>query len=585
MAAILFATGLWTRQHAEPLLRASLIQALQERFRARVEMDAFHLAVHSSLLTGSTAVVQIDGLRIWLPEANPEELQEDPAHTVGLQPRWFLQPWITVRHLQFTATLSVLGRRELHLKDVQVTGVRLLVPPKGYRPRLTTMQSASRKRWAISHLPDMRVDQIRCQDVFLEMERDPKTNSDARAAGKPPAGKALPVATRPQAATAPLQFQIASLILHPEGHEEPIRFQLQMRNPRPVGTIEATGELGPWRMPDPGRKFDPGALPLQGSYRFRNADLATLRGIAGRLNSEGSFDGILRRVRVRGQSQTPDFRLTRHGVIPPATVGLPLWTRFSATVDGTNGNTVLNAVEATLGHTHLWARGQILRVQYLRLQPGGSPVSRIGHDVRLAVRVDRGQIADLLHVATANPSPLMTGSVTLTNTLDLPPGMESFRQRLALQGTLDATNVRFTSDRIERDLAQLSLRGQGHPEALKQGTQQTVTSTLSGDFTLAGGVLDLPRLVYQVPGAQIHLHGSYTLVDGALDLSGDAQLQASLSHLIGGWKGALLSPMNRVFAKNGAGTDVPIRLSGTSAAPHLGIDLSRIGKSSPATGP
>ena len=57
-----------------------------------------------------------------------------------------------------------------------------------------------------------------------------------------------------------------------------------------------------------------------------------------------------------GETDTPDFRLTHFGT------PLPLHTQFHARVDGTNGDTWLEPVDATLGHSHFTAQGQIVRV-------------------------------------------------------------------------------------------------------------------------------------------------------------------------------------------------------------------------------
>jgi len=49
----------------------------------------------------------------------------------------------------------------------------------------------------------------------------------------------------------------------------------------------------------------------------------------------------------------PDFRLTHFGN------ALPLKTRFHAKVDGTNGDTWLEPVDATLGRSHFTAEGRL----------------------------------------------------------------------------------------------------------------------------------------------------------------------------------------------------------------------------------
>jgi hypothetical protein len=41
---------------------------------------------------------------------------------------------------------------------------------------------------------------------------------------------------------------------------------------------------------------------------------------------------------------------------------------------------------------------------------------------------------------------------------------------------------------------------------------------------------------------------------------------------VGGWKGKLLTPLDPFFSKNGAGTDIPIKITGTKANPHFGLN-------------
>jgi hypothetical protein len=96
-------------------------------------------------------------------------------------------------------------------------------------------------------------------------------------------------------------------------------------------------------------------------------------------------------------------------------------------------------------------------------------------------------------------------------------------------------------------------------------------------------VITLPDLKYTVPGAVIQVKGTYGVEGGALDFAGTAQLQATVSEVVGGWKGLLLKPADRFFKKNGAGTEVPIRVSGTRQDPKFGVDLKRMKGTSPET--
>ncbi len=106
-----------------------------------------------------------------------------------------------------------------------------------------------------------------------------------------------------------------------------MQFDAQLTNPQPAGMIFTTGTIGPWEVDDPGE------TPLNGNYRFEHADLGVFKGIAGILQSTGKYEGVLRDLTVDGQTDTPDFRLTRFGT------AIPLHTEFHAHVDGTNGDT------------------------------------------------------------------------------------------------------------------------------------------------------------------------------------------------------------------------------------------------------
>jgi hypothetical protein len=43
--------------------------------------------------------------------------------------------------------------------------------------------------------------------------------------------------------------------------------------------------------------------------------------------------------------------------------------------------------------------------------------------------------------------------------------------------------------------------------------------------------------------------------------------------MVTGWKSLLLKPVDPFFAKNGAGTFVPIKVGGTTAHPAIGLDF------------
>ena len=57
------------------------------------------------------------------------------------------------------------------------------------------------------------------------------------------------------------------------------------------------------------------------------------------------------------------------------------------------------------------------------------------------------------------------------------------------------------------------------------------------------------------------------------DFHGKAKLEATLSQMTIGWKSILLKPVDPFFRKEGAGLEVPIRVSGTESEPHVGLDF------------
>ncbi|WP_263351105.1 AsmA-like C-terminal region-containing protein [Acidicapsa acidisoli] len=544
---------------AEPILRARLIDTLEQRFHAKVDLGDLRV----SILDGFW--VEGHELRIWLPAE--AVATEDASAGQTEQAPWRTEPWIVVKELRFHASWHMRPGKPIEISGVHVEGVRVLLPPKQDRPHLGQSQSTPEapatgsagtpqsnavqppsSGTSLIPMPRVIVRKIECQDATLVIERNPEP-------GKPP--------------KVPLEFDFAHMTLIPDEQSGRIAFTVDMTNPKPVGTIRSTGYAGPWT------PSDPGELPVEGDYHFDHADLSTIKGIAGILSSTGHYTGTLRKIEADGQTETPDFRLERVA----KETGVPLTTHFHAIVDGTNGDTWLQPVEATLGHTHFVARGQVVRAT-----GAGRDVlsSGHGHDIRLQVTVDRGRIEDILHISEDAQTVFMTGGLTLETSFHLPPnppsGDVTIWDRLRMDGEFHLSQARFNNDKMQGRIEQLSLRGQGKPHEVKTTDPTSVLSDMHGHFKLADGTLQLPDLEYQVPGAKILAHGAYGLQGGTLSFEGDARMDATLSEMVGGWKGFLLKPADRYLKKNGAGTDVPIHVSGTRKDPEFGVEFNRLGK-------
>jgi hypothetical protein len=67
----------------------------------------------------------------------------------------------------------------------------------------------------------------------------------------------------------------------------------------------------------------------------------------------------------------------------------------------------------------------------------------------------------------------------------------------------------------------------------------------------------------------------YSLDGNEFDFHGKARLQAKISHMATGWKSVLLKPVDPFFSKNGAGTELPVKITGTRSEPHFGLDFGR----------
>ena len=136
-----------------------------------------------------------------------------------------------------------------------------------------------------------------------------------------------------------------------------MRFTAELTNPKPPGLIRTTGSFGPWNMDNPSE------TEVSGHYEFRNADLAVFNGISGILSSVGDYTGALDNIIVDGTTDTPDFKLDS------GASAVHLTTKFHAIVDGTNGNTYLQPVDAHFLNSSVTAKGRLRANRATRARP------------------------------------------------------------------------------------------------------------------------------------------------------------------------------------------------------------------------
>jgi hypothetical protein len=346
---------------------------------------------------------------------------------------------------------------------------------------------------------------------------------------------------------APRVFEIGQLDMKDVGADHPWPFRANLTNPTPPGRIQTEGTFGPWQADEPSQ------TPLAASYRFENADLGVFDGIAGILNSNGSFKGVLERIEVDGTTSMPAFALADVGN------GVPLETRFHSIVDGTNGNTLLQPVEATLGATKIHAAGGVVERE-----------GEDGRTVELDVVIDAGRLEDILRLAVKGPQPPMTGVVNLKTAFLLPPGDRDAIRKLRLDGNFSVDKAKFTKAQVQDKVDAFSTKARG----VKDDTPDPVVSNFRGTFKMRDGVIHFSNVTFTMPGARVSVNGRFVMESEALDFRGIVRLDAKLSQLTTGVRSFFLRTVDGLFRHDDI-TVVPITIGGTADTPKVGLDFGK----------
>lgn len=430
-------------------------------------------------------------------------------------------PFITVDHFEVDGGIFGMLRRRHRFSYVELRGLRITIPPKTEHDRESGAQAASTASGPIliDHL-------VSDQAQLILVPDDPRKQ--------------------------PKVFAIHHLALESVGFNRRIPFRATLTNPIPQGDIETSGTFGPWVADDPG------STPIEGSYTFEHADLSTIHGLSGTLRSDGGFTGELARLDVGGTTSSQNFQVKGAGL------PIPLNTRFHVVVDGTNGNTYLKHVSATLDDTQLEVEGAVVS------SPGVK-----GRTVEIQADIPHGQLEDVLRVAVDSPHPVMIGGIALETKLVLPPGEADVADRLRLDGQFVLEDAHFTDQAVQRKVVMLSKRSRGKGVDDPGGR---VFTDMRGKFVLRDGTVRFQRLAFDVPGAGIELSGAYAIKSGRLDLSGSMAMQATISKAEGGWKGWLLKPFDPLFRGKHAGALLPIHIRGTRKHPQFGVDWKQMVK-------
>jgi AsmA-like C-terminal region len=481
-------------------LRQLVIDTLADRLDSEVQLDAFSVDTFPTVhITGTNLVIRLKG-------------------------RKGIPPLVTVKDFQLDGGLIGLLSRPRRFRTVSVNGLQVNISP-GFNTD------------AGSNVPDHTNQQI--DDGPAAIVVGSLTAVDA----------ALTLIPK-HAGKEPKVFAVHRLTMNPLGRAKQMTFEATVSNPIPKGLVRMTGTFGPWR------RDDPGGTPLGGRYTFNQVDLGTVKGIGGDLTSAGTFDGQLDRIGVRGETRTPNFRLN------VSANPVPLTTQFEAVVDGTDGDTYLNAVTASFLQTSLFARGAIVGAEGVK-----------GRTIRMHVKIDKGRVEDVLRLGVKGEAPVLTGALTLHADMNLPAGRQDVMDRLHLSGEFDVGGARFTNTTVQSKLSDLSARARGvDPDE----HSQSVASNLRARFALTHSVLTLRDARFGLPGADVQAGGSYGLVSEALEFDGTVRMQATVSQAAGsGVKSVLLKAVDPLFKRGKLGAVLPIKIRGSRNQPKFGLDFGR----------
>jgi AsmA-like C-terminal region len=495
-------TGLyvaWRARHMDNAIRDWVVHALSDHFNSRVELATLHVAPFPELsVTGHELLIYYDG--------RPD-----------------LPPLIRIDKFTFSLHWTALWKLPKHISSAELDKMTITVPPRGERSTEKPEKKSARDKlvsWVV-------VDHVICMDttlITLPKKADP---------GKPQ--------------KEPLEWRIHNLDLRAAGLGKPFHFTGTLTNAKPKGEIATDGDFGPWDVDEPG------GTPVRGKYTFTDADLGPFPGIAGILSSTGKYDGEIDKLAVEGETDTPNFSLDKVGK------PVPLHTEYSATVDGTNGDTFLHPVRATLVHSLITAQGDVV-----------SEPPKKGKKISVSFSAPDARIQDILSLAINSEKPFLTGPAQLKGKLVIPQGDEKVVDRMVLDAQIGIAGAKWSSAAVRGKLESLSRRAEGKPTDEEAGS---AVSNLYGRFHLENGVVNFSSVSFSVPGASIDLAGTYKLVSGEIDMKGHLKLQAEISQTVTGAKSFFLKVLDPFFKKNGAGTEIPITITGTRDKPDIGVTI------------
>jgi hypothetical protein len=510
VGAFLFAAE-YMIHHAEPILRARVVETLSAHFHAPVQLDRLDISLIKAVELAATGL-EVEGSGLRIPYIGDTDQQQTDQNA----------PMVYVKHFAFRTRVKGLMHQPTRIAEVDVDGMELHIPPGQMRKQILGPRDQR-------HGPKVSlvVAQIRCKDVKLFI--------DTTKPGKDP-----------------MEFDIQKLDLQDVGAGQPFTYQAELINPKPIGEVHASGHFGPWNADNPRE------TALDGSYSFSHADLNTIKGISGILSSHGEFSGVLDHINIDGETETPDFALD------VSDHPMPLHTVFHAYVDGTTGDTYLQPVQAHLKNSDFTASGKVVLIKHVGHDIDlkvDVPHAHIQDFLELGVKTRPPLMNGIITMKSRLHIP--PGDARVPMKLELAGAFQLHDVRF--------NNPQF-QDKVDGLSARAQGRPKEVAEYSTDHEAQ-VRSMMSATFWLGHGQMTVNDLHYQIPGALVLMNGVYSLDGNLFEFKGHVRTDATASHMVTGWKSWLLKPVDPFLKKDGAGLELPISISGTQGDVHFGLAL------------
>jgi hypothetical protein len=427
-------------------------------------------------------------------------------------------PMITVEKLTIQGSFTGLFSSPKRLSAVRVVGMHVIVPPETHE--------GANNRVALNTGPggsSLVISKITADGAALEFMREDRN-------GKP------------------YVLMIDHLGITDVGSGTPMHYQATLTNTEPPGVIRAEGKFGPWN------PNDVGATPVSGTYTYDHIELSHFQSIYGVAHAHGQFAGPLSRMETHGSVDVSGFR------IEGSSHAVPLATTFQATVNGTNGDVLLNPAVARFRRTRIEVRGWI--------------AGRAGDKGKAAsfdVTVPEGRVDDLLYLFTKD-QPGMTGNVTVAGKFLWPPGPRKFLEKIRMDMAFGMNGSRFTSPNTQGSIDRISESARGEKKKEQDEDLRTVLSQVHGSIQVRNGIAAISNGSFQVPGADAAVHGTYNLLNQRVDLHGTLDTRGHLSDTTSGFKALVLKAVTPLFKKSGPTRIVPFEITGAYGTTTVGID-------------